>query len=48
MRVPDFTEPSRAPEPLLIVPPVFAKSDIPMNYGFKQFKYQVMGTKGES
>jgi hypothetical protein len=39
-------EPSGLAEPLLVVPPMFAKSDAPMDYAFKQFKYQAPGAKG--
>ena len=41
-------EPSGAPEPLLVVPPLFAKSDTPMDYAFKQFRAPVAKGKYES
>eukprot|EP00955_Chlamydomonas_euryale_P036435 350436-Chlamydomonas_euryale.AAC.6 len=33
--LPEAAEPSGMPEPMLLVPPVFAKSDVPVAYGFR-------------
>ena len=39
-------EPSGVPEPLLILPPTFARTDVPFEYGYRQYKYHAPGTKG--
>ncbi|GAX75079.1 hypothetical protein CEUSTIGMA_g2523.t1 [Chlamydomonas eustigma] len=39
-------EPSGRSEPLFVIPPLFAKTDVPMDYGYRQFKYQHPSSKG--
>lgn len=40
---PDKAEPSALHEPLLIIPPLFSKVDVPMEYGFKQYPVHAQG-----
>lgn len=35
---PEVAEPSKTAHPFLLVPPLFSKVDIPLDYGFRQFK----------
>lgn len=37
---PEKAEPSGVPEPLLCVPPLFSKSDVPFDYAFKQHQHK--------
>lgn len=37
---PEKAEPSGARQPLLTIPPIFSKSDMPFDYAFKRFMYR--------
>lgn len=40
VNAPERAEPSGVLQPLLVVPPLFSKHDIPLDYAYKQFNFQ--------